>query len=72
MKLGLWMEDEDLDRISVKYRYIVNDESAGKVADLFTRALPQQIRRKLEITNKADILVFRELLSQLEKVGDFW
>ena len=66
------MDIDELDPPSVNNRYIPNEENWRKFTDLLTRARETTNKQEArQLRTQADTLLFREFLSQLDKVGAF-
>ena len=64
------MHIDELDPLCVNYRFILNDENSRKFTDLLTRARATPNKEEARhVRTKADTIVFRDLLSQLDKIG---
>ena len=67
------MDIDELDPLSLNYRIILNDENSRKFKDLLTRAHRTTNNEEARhLRTLAHTLVFREILSQLDKVGAFY
>ena len=66
------MDNDELDRLSVNYPFILNDENSRRLTDVLGRArLNTNKEEAIHLRTKADTLVFRELLSQVDNVAAF-
>ena len=60
------MEVEELDRVCVNYRFILNGENSKKLSAIVARARSTTNKEEARhVRTKANTLVVREILSQL-------
>ena len=66
------MDIEDLDRLTVEYRILLNEKNSKKLSDLLARAYGIANKEEARhLRTRADTLVFRELLSQHDMGSSF-